>query len=98
LGCVPVDWFRLRRTPLVEKRRQDDVHAHLEELGLPVLERRLDEIAAGEVADDRHRLLGAVFALLVVIRRRAGEDHADEEHKEQPQARQQQPVVAHPTV
>jgi hypothetical protein len=43
--------FRLGRTPLVEKGGQHHVGAHLEELALPVLEDRLDEVAAPQVLD-----------------------------------------------
>ena len=61
LGIVPVSaWVlvlrgrlversRLRRATLHELHREQHVHAHLQELGLPVLERRLTEVGGRQV-------------------------------------------------
>ena len=45
---------------------EHDVHAHLQELALPVLEGRLDEVAGPQVAAEGDRL-AAVLGLLVVV-------------------------------
>jgi hypothetical protein len=43
--------LRFRGSPLEQPGRQHDVHRHLEELALPVLEDRLDELPARDVGE-----------------------------------------------
>ena len=78
-----------------EQGGQHDVHRHLEKLALPVLERRLVEVATQQVATERDRLL-AMLQLLGVVDPDARQHHADEEdHKEQ-QVGDQQSMIPQP--
>jgi putative lipid kinase YegS-like protein len=56
-----IDRLRFRRAPLVEEGSQDDVHAHLQKLRLPVLEGGLDEISGCKVPEHRKPFVGTVF-------------------------------------
>jgi len=60
--------LRLRRSLLEEEHRQDDVHPHLQELTLPVLEDRLAELGGAQELAERHRLLPMLLLFLVVGR------------------------------
>jgi len=83
-----IDRLRFRRAPLVEEGSQDDVHAHLQKLRLPVLEGGLDEVSGCKVPEHRKLFVGTVFELFLVVCCSTGDNHADEEHAEQPQTGQ----------
>jgi hypothetical protein len=74
--------LRLGRAELHQEGRQEDVQAHLEELALPVLERRLAEVPGAEVLAQQRRRL-AVCGLLVVVLPLTGQGLADEERREE---------------
>ena len=63
LGVVLVGLLGLRRALLEQEHGQQDVGRHLEELALPVLEHRRDEVAAGQVIQkaDRGQTMQAEF-------------------------------------
>ena len=65
-----------------EPDREQHVDAHLQELRLPVLERRLAEVGRGEVLAERHRRL-AVGELLLVVRPETGQRLAAEPDREE---------------
>ena len=97
LGRRLVDRLGLRRPALEEVRREHDVHGHLEELALPVLEGRLEELAGAQVLQQRDRGL-AVVGLVAVVAAHPGQHHADEEGDEQREVGQQQAVVPQPAL
>src|SRR6478735_1991160 len=70
--------------PLLEQEDgEDDVHAHLQEFRLPVLESRLQEVPGAKVLQDGHGRF-AVGLLLVAVGACPAQDHAAEKHDEQP--------------
>jgi hypothetical protein len=66
LWVAAIALLRLGRSLLDQHGRQDDVHRHLQELALPVLEHRLDEVAGREIPELGDLGL-AMLALLLVI-------------------------------
>src|SRR5919198_666077 len=89
--------LRLCRPALAELARQEDEGRHLEELALPVLERRLDEVARAEVFRPGQGWV-AVLALFLVVVEPPGDALAGPRNEEQRRHRQRQPVVApHPS-
>ena len=77
---------------LAQDGRQDDVGAHLQELALPVLEHRLDEVAGAQVPDVADG--GAAVVLLpVVVVAPAGHALPDQHDPEDGEHGQGQPVL-----
>lgn len=92
-GADVLEGFRFRRSLLIEHGCQDDVHPHLKELGLPVLERRLDEVSGRQVLQHRNLFGRPVLELFLVVGRRTGSDHADEGEGEQTDTCEEQSVL-----
>ena len=86
--------LRLRRAPLDEPDRADDVERELQELGLPVLRRLDGEARGGQELGEGHGRL-AVLALLVVVEVLPRDGLAGERREEQDEEHQRQRVVAH---
>ena len=76
-----VNGLRLRGPTLEQIGGQYDVHAHLQELALPVLKGRFIERPGEQIATKGDRLL-PVLELLGVIDPNAGQHHATEEDHE----------------
>jgi hypothetical protein len=90
---VAADGLGLGRAPLHQPGGEEHVDAHLEELGLPVLERGLAERGPGQVLGEAHRGLAMGDLLLVVCAVARPRLAPEPDHEERPDGDDGQAVV-----